>query len=226
MATFTLELHKVLEMTGNEIGLDRYPIFDETYREALNQKIIDHYLNWEIGQETISAFVFAMRRKMNEIMPYYNQFYNSERLTFDPLNTVDIRNFTESTGNAESTEDSEQNSTSKSESSSVASNFPQVRMGGDKDYATTGQDNAAATVADSAGKGSSKTAQDGTTDSLTTGFQGNRSALLQDYRQTFLNIDMLVIAELEECFMQVWTSGDSFSERNNYVGYYGWGFPY
>lgn len=225
MASFTTELHKVKELNKGDIGLNDYTIFDERYREALNQKIEDHFINREIGLETVSMFVFAMKRKMNEIMPYYNQLYKSERLAYDPLNTIDIRSLSETTGSAESSEDSTQGSTSKSESSAVSSNFPQVRMGGNKDYATAGQDNLAATVAESTGNGSSKTAQDGKTDSQTTGFQGSRSALLMEYRETFLNIDMMVIGELEECFMQLWSSGDSYSGRSNNVGYYGWGFP-
>lgn len=52
-----------------------YPIFDEEYRSVLNQKIVSHYLNYNIGYESASLFYFYITRKMNEIMPYYNQLY-------------------------------------------------------------------------------------------------------------------------------------------------------
>src|SRR5690625_6824095 len=87
MSTFTIKLKDVLEYTDQDIGLDTYPIFDENYRQALNDKIIDHYWNREIGQETIGMFQLAMRRKMKEVMPYYTQVYESEVIKFDPIST-------------------------------------------------------------------------------------------------------------------------------------------
>lgn len=226
MATTTMYLYQVMELT-DDIGLNDYPIFDEVYREGLNQKIVDHYLNQEIGVETISMFRHAMRRKMNEIMPYYNQLYKSEQLTFDPLNSVDIRNWSENKGKAESTEDSETGSTSESKTRTVASEFPQQQLGGAKDYATAAQDSESATTATGTGKGTSVTNQDGTTETLTTGFQGNRSALLMDYRQTFLNLDMEIINDLRELFMLIWANGDSYTGGNPYNGRltFWYGFP-
>lgn len=86
MAKFTIEIHSLLER-GYNLPLDQYPIFDEEYRPFLNQKIIEHFYYREIGQETPDRFSFFLARKMNEIMPYYNQLYQSELLQFDPLIT-------------------------------------------------------------------------------------------------------------------------------------------
>lgn len=237
MATFTMRLNQVLEVTTN-IGLDAYPIFDTEYRAGLNQKIIDHFWNQEIGLETISMFRFAMARKMNEIMPLYNQLYKSTQLQFDPLMTIDIRSVASTTGTAAGTsvnngttaETTESDNLSESKASAVASSFPQNRLGGNKDYATSGQDNVSASEAKSVGKGTgtskqeeSNTAnQEGTTDGTTTGFQGNRSALLMDYRASFLNVDMLVISELDELFMSVLSTSDSYIGASREYGYYGW----
>lgn len=52
-----------------------YPIFNESYRNVLNRKIIDHYYFREIGFETISLWQYKLRVKLNEIMPFYNQLY-------------------------------------------------------------------------------------------------------------------------------------------------------
>lgn len=95
MANYTIELHKLLEM-GYKLPLDEYPIFDENHRATLNDKIISHYYFREIGQETPSRFSFNLRRKMNEIMPYYNQLYESEMIKYDPLFTTYFTSLKES----------------------------------------------------------------------------------------------------------------------------------
>ena len=68
-----------------KIGLNDYPIFDESHRQVLNDKIIRHYYFREIGYETSAMFAWKFRALMFEIMPYYNQLYESELLEFDPL---------------------------------------------------------------------------------------------------------------------------------------------
>lgn len=73
------------------LGLADYPIFDESHRTVLNNKIIRHYYMREIGLETVELFRWFMRAKMHEIMPYYNQLYNSELIKFDPLSTSDMK---------------------------------------------------------------------------------------------------------------------------------------
>jgi hypothetical protein len=72
------------------LGLDLYPIYDELNRPILNDLIVNHYYNQEIGMETIQLFQFAIMRRMMEIMPFYNQMYASVALKYNPLITVDI----------------------------------------------------------------------------------------------------------------------------------------
>lgn len=62
-----------------------YPIFNETYRTVLQDKIIRHYYMREIGCETFGLWQMMLCDKMNEIMPYYNQLYNSQLLEIEPL---------------------------------------------------------------------------------------------------------------------------------------------
>lgn len=88
-----MTLAEMLEQGWNP-PLNDYPIFDEEYREGLNNKILNHYLFREIGVETPDKFSFMLHRKMWEIMPYYNQLYESELFDFNPLDTSDIREYT------------------------------------------------------------------------------------------------------------------------------------
>ena len=66
MSRYTIELRYLIE--GNyDLGLKDYPIFDESYREQLNNKIIQHYYFREIGFETEALFKNRLNQKMNEI---------------------------------------------------------------------------------------------------------------------------------------------------------------
>ena len=67
------------------LGLDTYPIFDESYRAQLNDKIIRHFYFREIGFETLAQFRWYVRNTMYENMPYFNQLYESLNLITDPI---------------------------------------------------------------------------------------------------------------------------------------------
>ena len=67
-----------------------FPIFDETYRPILEKKILKHYYTREIGLETVGLWKLFLDTKLNEIMPYYNQLYKSELISFNPLYDVDL----------------------------------------------------------------------------------------------------------------------------------------
>ena len=218
MATFTVTLKDAIDIMP-DIGLNDYPIFNETYRIPLNQKIKDHFWNREIGQETIEMFRLALRRKMNEIMPLYNQHYLASQLTFDPLSTVDIHTLTDTGATIDNTGHSESGSTSNAKSRVVASDFPQTQLAGNQDYASSAQDSVSDTGADSTADENSNSTQTGNSDSRTTGYQGHAPMLIMQYRQTLVNIDMMVIGELENLFMLVWSNGDEFTEGANYYGY-------
>lgn len=214
MPTFTIELFRAMELT-DDIGLNVYPIFDEDYRQGLNKKITDHYYNREIGMETIGMFTFALKRRMNEIMPFYNQLYKSEQLIVDPLRTIDINTLTTgetaTTGNATGHTDSE--SGTESGSRAVQSNTPQVMLRGDADYATSAADTNSKSKATGTGTETSNSASNENTsaDAHVTGYQGIPGDLLNSFRRSFLNIDMLIIEDLSDLFMGVWSNGDNFT---------------
>jgi hypothetical protein len=228
MPTFTLELWRVLELYPDGgasgyacIGLDAYPIFDRAndgssqYRPLLNQKIVDHFHNREIGQETVSMFKFAMRRKMNEIMPYYNQLYKSTQIEFDPLATVDMRTVVtgESTQTATAVGHTENSSDGEAGSRTVQSSMPQVMLAGNKDYATGGVDATSTSNNSATADENSNSTTDENTNSTTEmkGYQGAPAELINSYRASLLNIDLMVIEELREMFMRVWNTGDEYT---------------
>lgn len=78
------------DATWRALGLDSYPIYDESHRVELNTKICDHFYMREIGAETVPMFRLYLRRTMNEIMPYYNELYKSATYLTDPLGEIDM----------------------------------------------------------------------------------------------------------------------------------------
>jgi hypothetical protein len=224
-----MRLSEVLEMRPNIWDEEnKFPIFDEIYRATLQDKIVDHYRNYEIGQETIGMFCHALNRKMREIMPYYNQLYKSQ-IDLDPLQTMSITTESESLATETTGQESTTTNTSAtdSKSRSVSSETPQTMLSGNEDYASSAADAISNTnvTGNAAGNVSGNTNSNGTVSSTVTGSQGHAATLLMQYRKSFLNLDMDVIRELESLFMMVWDNGDEFNTDSSFGGiYYGW--PY
>lgn len=220
-AVFTVELGSLVE-NGFELGLDAYPIFDEDYRRALNSKIVEHYWFREIGLETPQLFKRFLNRRMNEIMPYYNQLYESTLLEFDPLSNHRMETRGESSGESEQTRDYEReenaegttaNSTG-SDARTLVSATPQMQLSGNEDYATNITDSRSETKADGTTSTSSSAKDSSTSGANSTeryvnavsGLSGiTGSQALQQFRDTFLNIDMMVIEDLNVLFMGIYT---------------------
>jgi len=98
------------------------------------------------------------------------------------------------------------------------SNFPQTALAGNADYAnngTFGKSNSNTNANTSDNSSSNSTNTDSVT-STSQGYTGSPSALLSEYRSTFLNIDMLVINELEDLFMLVWNNSDEYTTRKGW----------
>ena len=76
MSRYTVTVRQLLQ-NNFDLGLKDYPIYQEEHREVLNNKILNHYLMSEIGQETPELFKIYLNNTMNEIMPKYNILYKA-----------------------------------------------------------------------------------------------------------------------------------------------------
>lgn len=207
-----------------KIGLAYYPVFNESYRKILNGKIIDEYYNREIGTETIDNFILILRKKMDQVMPYFNQLYKSTEIPYDALDSMRIH----SVGSSHVENDESVNATNNTDTNTesgarvIGSNFPQTMLAGNGDYASTGNDtNSTAKVGSESEQNSSSNANtDGSTENLVTGYQGVAADLINKYRASLINIDTMILSEIEDCFMLILNSGDAYTEREN--PYYGW----
>lgn len=208
-------VHHAADFTA--VGLNDYPIFNPSYRDGLNEKIVRHYWNREIGFETIELFVMKMKTLMGEIMPYYNQLYESTLHEIDPLSTINLT--TETTGHGETNEQSEGDSTAlnttDSQSRAVQSTTPQTMLAGDEDYATGAADSRSKTDADSTASQTSQATTESDTmgETRVTGYQGAAATLIMNYRDSLINIDLMVIRDLEQLFMQIFDNSSSYTQR-------------
>lgn len=80
----------VIANSWDKIFTSKVPFFDEEYRSILCQKILKHYYLREICCETVGVWILWMNTKLEEIMPYYNQLYESTKIKFNPLHDVDL----------------------------------------------------------------------------------------------------------------------------------------
>ena len=81
---------EVISKSWNKIFTSKVPFFDEDYRKILCCKILKHYYLREICSETVGLWKLWVNTKLEEIMPYYNQLYESAKLKFDPFHDVDL----------------------------------------------------------------------------------------------------------------------------------------
>lgn len=233
MSRYTIELRYLIE--GNyDLGLKDYPIFDESYREQLNNKIIQHYYFREIGFETEALFKNRLNQKMNEIMPYYNQMYESSKLKINPLSTIDLEEVfsrkSKTTGEGTSSTSGTGNNTNNFNSTDTT-DYGKISKFSDIAQAQTTPNEilndkylTSATVDDGQDKNTNTGTNTSQTESTTSGTstdkrnldedttltrKGNNgtaseSELLNMYRETFLNIDMMIIDDLDELFLGIW----------------------
>ena len=86
-----VSVNDVLEKCVSGVFNFNFPVFDESYRKPLEIKILKHFYTREIGFESVGLWKLKLDTKLNEVMPYFNQLYKSELLSFNPLYDVDYQ---------------------------------------------------------------------------------------------------------------------------------------
>ena len=207
-----MNVNQVLDTSWNRIFDNSWSIFDEEYRSVLCKKILKHYYTREIGAEVVGLWIMWLNRRMGEIMPYYNQLYESEKLKFEPLTDTDIT--TTSNRKVDTTADNLTTNNLTENSNGVNrdlySDTPQGALDGieSETYLTNARKISNNDTVNNTGTVDSKGSGNSNDDYFerVTGKRGgeNYSDMLRKYRETFLNIDMMVIKELDDLFFNLW----------------------
>lgn len=212
-----------------------FPIWDQSYTSTLEYKILLHYYMKEIAFETVGLWKLYLKQTMTEIMPYYcklwetvareydymNDTYINERIQRDKTELGKYNDKSESQGNSSNTTSSESNTDGKT----LGSDLPQTtesQMLGSDYYANnivktnSGSKDSSYNqgVVNNAGNNSGNNSRQ-VGEIITTakwGNQGGKSQteLLMQYRKSLINIDMMIIDELKELFMPLYSTGEVF----------------
>lgn len=201
MSKYTITIKNLIDNNFN-FGLDDYPIWNESYRNTLNQKILNHYYMNEIGFETAELFKFYLNNKMREIMPYYNKMYNSvENAITNVMANVDLQE----TSNRLNNNDINTSSQSNSDNKNLFQDTPQGKINFEKlenqQWATNYTNNVNDINDNSTSHGEN-------TENYQRHIIGNNGKkynveLLKDIQNNLFDIDMLIINQLNDLFMGI-----------------------
>lgn len=219
---------EVLNGSWDKIFTSKVSFFDENYRGVLCKKILKHYYLREIGCETVGIWLLWMNTKLEEIMPYYNKLYESELIKFNPMYDVDWNRKGNKTGNesgsgsrstsGNNSGTNKQSGTSSNTRKDLYSDTPQGALTGieTETYLTnarkvsdSGETGVNASTSGSYEDSESSSNKVDTTEDYVESVSGKQgtgsySKMLNEFRETFLNIDMQVIEEFAEMFMELW----------------------
>lgn len=225
MATYTMELRKVIDYYGREeveSWFSSYNLADfltpeqiqqiQKYnvwsKEKLAKQIVDHYFMREIGFETPALFAHYAKVTMNEIMGSYLLKIYTQFLEYDPLSSVDYTE--EYTREIEGSSEGSSNSNSKNsaEGFNINNDTPQQRITKQNldsgIYAsTTNQSETSSEIEDKTNtEASSKTIE-----KYTHSMKGDNGVivtnqyLVRQFRELATNFNLEIINDLNKLFM-------------------------
>lgn len=225
MATYTMELRKVIEYYGREeveswfssyelsdfltpeqiAQINKYNVWT---KEKLAKQIVDHYYMREIGFETPALFAHYAKVTMNEIMGSYLLKIYTQFLDYDPLSSVDYtEEYTrEIEGNSEGSSNS--NSKNSAEGFNINQDTPQQKITKQNlnsgIYASeTNQSETSSEIQDSTNtEASSKTIERYThTMKGDNGVIVTNQYLVREFREIAINFNLEIINDLNKLFM-------------------------
>lgn len=220
MSKYTTELRYILESLAgfeNSVGVDRidevlegaraklfnfaYPSFPDADRKTdFENNFMMFFYNREIAYDTYGKFALKLRSKLNTIMPYYVEMYNTTKLEFDPLLNTDYeRRYT-----GDITYTGETSNTGSNAREDMFSDTPQDRL---EDVRNGEYLSAFDRVTDEATSTGTRNLTD--THDITETYKGKTgdktyASMIKEYRETLLNIDKMIFDELESLFLILW----------------------
>ena len=232
MASYTMQLRKVIEYFGREEVENWFKDYDLTHyltptqieqitkfnvwsKDRLAEKIVDNYYMREIGFETPALFKHYAKIEMKKIMERYLPKIYSNFLEYDPLSNVDFTETYTREIAGQTQNQGSSNSTSQNNASglNVNSDTPQGQiskqaiLGGS--YAS--QTNASETESEI--EDNTTTKNQGTSNTIETftrheeGDNGviiTNQRLVKEYREIIVAIDEEIINELNCLFMGIY----------------------
>ena len=206
MSKYTIELRYLYEDENFNLFDFPYNLYNNDLKPWFEEKFYQHFMFYEIGFDTIGMFKQRLMSKLNDIYPYYRELYETEIRAkgIDFMLNKDLKESYIRELNSNSNSNQESNVTSNSLSTagqltpSLIANSQKI----DKFMDTAQKDNNS-TISSSSGESNGNSKEEYTLTS-----QGNigitsSAELLTKWRETLLNIDLMIFEECNDLFMQI-----------------------
>ena len=206
MSKYTLELRYLYEDENFNLFDFPYNLYNNDLKPWFEEKFYQHFMFYEIGFDTIGMFKQRLMSKLNDIFPYYKQLYETEIRAkgIDFMLNKDLKESyvrelnSTSNSNQESNVSSNSLSTAGQLTPSLIANSQKIDKFMDSVQKDSGTSNSSSS---GESNGNSK-------EQYTLTSQGNigitsSAELLTKWRETILNIDLMIFEECNDLFMQI-----------------------
>ena len=206
MSKYTLQLRYIYEDEKYNLFDFPYNLYDNDLKPWFQEKFFQHFMFYEIGFDTIGMFKQRLMSKLNDIFPYYKQLYETEIRTkgIDFMLNKDLKEsyVRELTSNSNSNQESNVSSNSLSTAGQLTPSLIANSQKIDKFMDSAQKDNTSSNSS-STGESNGNSKEEYTLTS-----QGNigitsSAELLTKWRETLLNIDLMIFEECNDLFMQI-----------------------
>ena len=206
MSKYTLQLRYIYEDENYNLFDFPYNLYDNDLKPWFEEKFYQHFMFYEIGFDTIGMFKQRLMSKLNDIYPYYKQLYETEIRTkgIDFMLNKDLKEsyVRELTSNSNSNQESNVSTSSLSTAGQLTPSLIANSQKIDKFMDSAQKDNSSSNST-STGESSGNSKEEYTLTS-----QGNigitsSAELLTKWRETILNIDLMIFEECNDLFMQI-----------------------
>ena len=206
MSKYTLELRYLYEDENFNLFDFPYNLYNNDLKPWFEEKFYQHFMFYEIGFDTIGMFKQRLMSKLNDLFPYYKQLYETEirSKNIDFMLNKDLKEsyIRELTSNSNSNQESNVTSNSLSTAGQLTPSLIANSQKIDKFMDSAQKDNSSSNST-STGESNGNSKEEYTLTS-----QGNigitsSAELLTKWRETLLNIDLMIFEECNDLFMQI-----------------------
>lgn len=231
MSRYTIQLRDVMNIYGKDevlswfkdydigsyLTLDEIKVVEDRgtwNQDRLAEKIVNHYMFYEIGYETPALFAHQVKVEMNELMEEYLPLIYSASIKYDPMVNVDFTEtfHQEDFGNAQNIGQSKSTSNSGGNSLTINSDTPQGQI--DKNEVLAGKYATSTSGSDTTSNTTDSTSTSSNTDSTSqsdytkktkgnSGVSATAQKMIEQYRDNIRAIDREIIEKLNVHFMGV-----------------------
>ena len=206
MSNYTLQLRYLYEDENFKLFDFPYNLYDNDLKPWFEEKFFQHFMFYEIGFDSVAMFKQRLMSKLNDIFPFYKQLYETEIRTknIDFMLNKDLKEsyIRELTSNSNSNQESNVTSNSLSTAGQLTPSLIANSQKIDKFMDSAQKDN------NSSNSTSTGESNGNSKEQYSLISQGNigitsSAELLTKWRETLLNIDLMIFEECNDLFMQI-----------------------